>query len=389
MVVIVGGGIIGLSIGWELARAGISVTLLERGTVGHGATWAAAGILTAHAGMDTPRTPLPALMHAGHALWPEFVRDLEAASDVHVDYRTEGKLTVALDSASATFLKSDYDAQRRAGLPVEWLSGDEARRREPNLAPAVAAALFCTADHQVDNRRVAVALHEAFIRAGGKLREHAEVVEVIIERDMIQGVRLPHETLPADTVILAAGVWSRHLRGLPPGVRPPVRPVKGQMLALQIPPHTVLMRYIIWGPDAFLAPRSDGRLLVGATVEEAGFDQQPTAGGILTLLRGAVELCPATASLPIVEMWAGLRPGSPDNGPILGPTGIQGLIMATGHFRNGILLAPLTDQAISHLVRTGELPDVIKPFTQERFARALQHGEKGYRASHRQDDEEG
>jgi glycine oxidase len=192
----------------------------------------------------------------------------------------------------------------------------------------------------------------------------------MVANDRVQGVRLADKMLMVKTVVLAAGAWSRDIDGLPDEVRPPVRPVKGQMLAVQMPRHAPLLKHVVWGPDAYLVPRLDGRLLIGATVEEQGFDMQLTAGGIFELLRGAWETLPGIYDLPIVELWAGLRPGSRDDAPILGPTRVEGLIMATGHFRNGILLAPVTAYAISHFILTGELIETVKPFTLERFAKS-------------------
>jgi glycine oxidase len=222
----------------------------------------------------------------------------------------------------------------------------------------------------VDPRKAAVALREAFVRAGGELREHSQVRDILIEGDRVRAVHVAEQTLPAETVILAAGAWSAQIGGLPPAVCPPVHPVKGQMLAVRMPPDAPLIKHTVWGPAADLIPRSDGRLLVGATVEEAGFDTRSTAGGVFKLLRGAGDFFPGIYKLPIVETWAGLRPASPDDAPILGTTPVRGLIMATGHFKRGILFAPLTAKAISHLVLTGEMLDEIKPLSLTRFVTA-------------------
>ncbi|SNB66431.1 glycine oxidase ThiO [Thermoflexus hugenholtzii] len=366
-IVIVGGGICGLSIGWFLARSGYPVTLLERGGAGLGATWAAAGMLAPHAEAEPGEEGLLPLLRASRDMWADFARELEAASGIPVDYRDEGTLVVALDRDDAERLRFLYEFQRGQGLPTEWLSGYEARRMEPHLSRSVVAAIYSPQDHQVDNRKVARALVEAFRRAGGRLREHTEVTGIVIDENRVLGVRLTRGFLEARTVILAAGAWSAQIPGLPEEVRPPVRPVKGQMLAVQMPPEAPLIRHVVWGPDAYLVPRRDGRLLIGATVEEKGFDASLTAGGIFRLLRGAWEMLPGIDELPIVEMWAGFRPGSRDDAPILGPTGVEGLILATGHYRNGILLAPITAYAIHHLIARGELPEIAKPFTLERF----------------------
>ena len=380
MIVIVGGGISGLAIGWYLARAGRAVSVFERDAAGRGATWAAAGMLAAHVEAEPGEERLLPLLLESRAMWAEFGRDLEAASGLAVDYRDEGTLVVALDRDDTERLKFSYDYHRSMGLEMEWLSGAEARRLEPHLASGVAAGVFSPLDHQVDNRKAVVALKTAFVKAGGALREHAEVEEILVEGGAVRGVLVGGERVEAEAVVIAAGAWSRNLKGLPDHLRPPVRPVKGQMLSLVMPADAPLLRHVVWGPGICLVPRKDGRLFVGATVEEMSFDTNMTAGGVYDLLRRAWETLPGIYDLPIDEMWAGLRPTSRDDAPLLGPvsgplTGAgevvgeaAGLIMATGHHRNGILLAPITARAISHYILTGELGEDIKPFAPTRFA---------------------
>ena len=380
MIVIVGGGISGLAIGWYLARAGRAVSVFERDAAGRGATWAAAGMLAAHVEAEPGEERLLPLLLESRAMWAEFGRDLEAASGLAVDYRDEGTLVVALDRDDTERLKFSYDYHRSMGLEMEWLSGAEARRLEPHLASGVAAGVFSPLDHQVDNRKAVVALKAAFVKAGGALREHAEVEEILVEGGAVRGVLVGGERVEAEAVVIAAGAWSRNLKGLPDHLRPPVRPVKGQMLSLVMPADAPLLRHVVWGPGTCLVPRKNGRLFVGATVEEMSFDTNMTAGGVYDLLRRAWETLPGIYDLPIDEMWAGLRPTSRDDAPLLGPvsgplTGAgevvgeaAGLIMATGHHRNGILLAPITARAISHYILTGELGEDIKPFAPTRFA---------------------
>ena len=184
----------------------------------------------------------------------------------------------------------------------------------------------------------------------------------------VTGLRLGADRVAADIVVLAAGAWSRELAGLPPAARPPVRPIKGQMLALRMDPTAPLLRHVLWSPRAYLVPRGDGRLIVGGTVEERGFDGALTAGGVFALLEGAWRVLPGIEDLAIDEMWVGFRPGSRDDAPVLGPTAVAGLVMATGHHRNGILLTPVTADAIARFVRDGELDEAIRPFSIERFA---------------------
>lgn len=371
---IVGGGICGLGIGWRLAQAGRPTTVLEQREVGPNslpaATWASAGMLAPHVEAEPGEERLLPLLLESHARWPAFVQELREASGVDVGYRTEGTLVVASDRDQVERLHFQYEFQRRLGLELTWLSGDAARQREPHLSRNVIAALYSPHDHQVDNRQVLLALRQAFLAAGGALRERASVAEILVERGEVQGIRLiSGEILHAPVVVIAAGAWSATLPGLPPEVRPPVRPIKGQMLALQTPPDAPLLRHVVWGRDVYLVPRKDGRLLIGATVEEKDFDAQLTAGGVYTLLRRAWEILPGIDEAPIVEMWAGLRPGSRDDAPILGATPVKGLMLATGHYRNGILLAPITADAVSHLILTGETPEGIRGFGIDRFHR--------------------
>jgi glycine oxidase len=227
--------------------------------------------------------------------------------------------------------------------------------------------VFSPRDHQVDNRQLAGALGRAARGAGAIVREHLPVREIEICGGRACAVVTDHDRDPADVVVLAAGAWSREIGGIPPAHRPPVRPIKGQTLALRMNPSAPLLRHVIWLPRGYLVPRHDGRLIVGATVEERGFDDALTAGGLLALIEGAWRAMPAVEELPILETWVGFRPGSRDDAPMLGPSGIDGLVVATGHHRNGILLTPLTVEAISAYVLKGYLPEAVKPFTPERF----------------------
>ncbi len=367
-VAIVGAGAIGLAIGWRLAAAGCAVDLYERGQAGRGASWAAAGMLAAGVETEPGEERLLALTQASQALWPAFARTLEAASGHTVDYRDEGTLVVALTRDDAEQLRHLTTFQRGLGIALEWLDGAAARAREPHLTPRTVAAVFSPADHQVDNRRLVGALIAAAATAGAQLHENCEAsIDVVGGRAV--GVVIGEQRFAADVVVLAAGAWSRQVAGLPPAQRPPVRPLKGQMLALRMDPAAPLLRHVVWAPKAYLVPRRDGRLLIGATVEERGFDTANTAGGIYGLLDGAWRAVPAIEELAIDELWSGFRPGSRDDAPLIGPSGIDGLILATGHHRNGILLTPITAEAIHAYVTTGALPDIARPFGPERFAR--------------------
>jgi len=366
-VAIIGAGVIGLSIAWRLASAGCRVAVYDRGSAGLGASHAAGGMLAACVETEPGEESLLPLTRASQALWPAFAAELEAASGLPVDLRSEGTMVIAQNADDVAKLRFLHDFQRGLGLPVEWLNGAEVRRREPYLQPGVAGALFCRDDHQVDNRKLASALHAAVLRAGGEVHEQAAVSRIEVEGGRVTGLRIGDHRVAADRVVLAAGAWSGQIDGLPPAARPPVRPVKGQMLCVRMDPRLPLLRHVVWTPGTYLIPRLDGRLLVGATTEERGFDDRLTAGGQFALLEGAWRALPGIAELPIEEAWAGFRPGSRDDAPILGLTEVDGLVLATGHHRNGILLTPVTADSVSRLILTGETDPVIRPFALDRF----------------------
>jgi glycine oxidase len=286
-----------------------------------------------------------------------------------VELRTEGTLVVALTADDQARLHHQLVFQHKLGLPLEWITAAETRRREPYLAGKLAGAVWSPEDHQVDNRKLASALRIAAEGMGAIIREHMPVKEISIRGGRADGVILADETkVSGDVVVLAAGAWSRGIAGLPQEQRPPVRPIKGQMLALRMDPTAPLLNHVVWAPGVYLVPRRDGRLIVGATVEEKAFDTSLTAGGLLTLLEAGWRAVPSIEELPIEEMWVGHRPGSRDDAPILGRGPVDGLIYATGHHRNGILLAPVTADAMAHLILEGVLDPAIRPFGVERFA---------------------
>jgi glycine oxidase len=367
--VVIGAGVIGLSIGWRLAQAGCRVTIYDSGAAGRGASWAAAGMLAAAAETEPGEERLLPLTLASQRMWPDFARELEAASGTAVGYRDEGTIVLALSRDDAERLRFTYDFQKSLGLDLEWLSGAEARRREPHLVPGLSAAVASPSDHQVDNRLVAAALALSARRAGADLYEHCPVHEIDLAGGRACGVVTDRGREPADVVVLAAGAWSRQIGGVAPAALPPVRPIKGQMLALRMDPAAPLVNHVLWLPKGYLVPRADGRLIVGGTVEERGFDDTLTAGGVLALIEAAWRALPAIEELPIAETWVGFRPGSRDDAPLLGPSGIDGLVYATGHHRNGILLTPVTAAAICTYVLTGDLPEIARPFTPNRFHR--------------------
>jgi glycine oxidase len=366
-VVIIGAGVVGLGIAWRLAGRA-TVTVFDRGKAGAGASYAAAGMLAACCEAEPGEEALVTLGRESQARWPAFADELLRVSGIDVELRSEGTLVLALTADDQATIAHHLEFQRRLGLPLEWLSAAATRAREPRLAGKIAGALFSSEDHQVDNRKLALALRIAAEAAGAEIREHRPVKEIIVQSGQARGVVLEDDTtVTADIVVLAAGAWSRTIGGLPPDRRPPVRPVKGQMLALRMDAAAPLLSHVLWAPGVYLVPRRDGRLIVGGTVEEKGFDDTITAGGLLTLLEAAWRAVPAVEELPVDEIWVGHRPGSRDDAPILGPGPLDGLFYATGHHRNGILLAPITADAMARLILDDIVDPAIKPFGLERF----------------------
>ena len=367
---IIGAGVIGLGIAWRLAQRGAAVTLFDRAAAGSGASHAAAGMLAACAEAEPGEEKLIALGRRSQALWPDFAAELEKLTGQLVDLRREGTLVVALTADDQARIQHHLEFQHSLELPVEWISAREARRHEPHLA-SIAGAVWSPEDGQVDNRKLVAALKLACASAGVDIQEHRPVRRILLTDGCAVGVELADGTEHrGDTVVLAAGAWSRGIEGLPSALRPPVRPVKGQMIALQMDPAAPLVTHVVWGPKVYMTPRLDGRLILGATVEEKGFDATITAGAVLALLEAAWRVFPAIEELPVAEMWAGHRPGSRDDAPILGYGPVGGLVYATGHHRNGILLAPITADAIARLVLDGTMDPVIAPFGLDRFAPA-------------------
>jgi glycine oxidase len=374
-VAIIGAGVVGLGIAWRLAARGVAVSVFDKGAAGAGATHAAAGMLAACAEAEPGEEALVALGRDSQARWPAFAKELQQASGIDVELRREGTLVIALTADDQARLFHHLEFQKKLDLPLQWISAAETRRREPHLAGKLAGAVFSPEDHQVDNRKLATALRIAAQAAGAAIHEHQPVATISVTGKRVDGIVLADGSKhAADTVVLAAGAWSRGIAAgiaeLAPQARPPVRPIKGQMLALRMDPAAPLVNHVIWGPGIYMVPRLDGRLIIGATVEEKGFDSTLTAGGLLTLLEAAWRAVPSIEELPIDEMWVGHRPGSRDDAPILGPAALDGLVYATGHHRNGILLAPVTADTIARLVLEGTLDPAIRPFGMERFTPA-------------------
>jgi glycine oxidase len=387
---VVGGGVIGLAIAWRARERGISVTVLEREQTGSGTSRVAAGMLApvaeAEFGEDGRRLLELGLRSA--ELWPLFAEQLQAAGEQDVGYLRTGTLMLARDADEARELDRQIALRESLGLATRRLRSSEAREREPALAPAIRLALEAPDDHSVDPRRVLAALRAACLSAGVQIRERARVMRIASEEagERVTGVVLADEAstreppagelgegefLEGERVVLASGAWSGEIAGLAPDARVPVRPVRGQLLRLRDPAGPGLLSTVVRFSGGYIVPRADGRYVLGATVEERGFDVQPDAGGIYELLRDAHELLPGVRELKIEELCVGLRPGTPDNAPAIGFGEPDGLLWATGHYRNGILLAPLTAQLVVALLSGEEVePELLRGCSPQRFAAA-------------------
>ncbi|KAB1145583.1 glycine oxidase ThiO [Streptomyces luteolifulvus] len=374
-VLVIGGGIIGLVTAWRAAQRGLATAVVDP-EPGGGAAQVAAGMLAAVTELHYGEQTLLGLNLASARRYPEFVAELTEVTGQDVGHRQCGTLAVALDADDRAHLRELHTLHRQSGLDSQWLSGRECRRLEPMLAPGVRGGLLACDDHQIDPRRLAGALVTACERAGVVFhRVWAERLSVVGDR-AAGVVTRDGETLGAAQVVLAGGSLSGRLAGVPDDVVPPVRPVKGQVVRLSVPkPYAPFLsrtvRAMVRGSHVYMVARENGELVIGATSEEQGWDTTVTAGGVYELLRDAHELVPGITELPLTETQAGLRPGSPDNAPLLGPTELPGLLLATGHFRNGVLLTPVTGDALAHALTTGELPDEARAFTPRRFAAAL------------------
>jgi glycine oxidase len=357
-VLVIGGGVIGLSIAWRARQRGLAVTLLERDTTGAGTSHVAAGMLAPVAEVEFGEAGrrLLELGLRSAAAWPAFAEDLQAAGGIDVGMLPTGTLLVARDADESRELERQIAFRDSLGLVTERLRASDAREREPALAPAVRLALEAPGDHSVDPRLVLAALRAACATAGVRLREGAPVARVQSDAaGRVVGALLADdppasggELVRGERVVIATGAWSAQLGGV--GETVPVRPVRGQLLRLHDPAGPGLLRRVVRFEGGYLVPRADGAYVLGATVEERGFDVQPDVGGVYELLRDAHELVPGISELKIDELCVGLRPGTPDNAPVIGPGELDGLIWATGHHRNGILLAPLTAQLVVGLL---------------------------------------
>jgi glycine oxidase len=364
-VIIIGGGVIGCSIALRLADAGVKVTLLEQGRIGMEASHAAAGMLAPQSDAAA-RTPFFDLCFDSRSIYSDFAREVAERSGIGSQYKDEGTICLEIEGEQDRLEWANWQAE--ASLPVERFTASALRSAEPAVTKLASGAVFIPGDHQVENRLLMQGLGVAIRRAGVEVIEGAQARRIIVERDKAIGVDDGANQHRAGLVLVAAGSWTSRLLD-PLDIAVKITPARGQMLALkgQAPP----INHIVHTSRCYLVPRRDGRVLVGATVEYVGFNKGVTASGINSLLTSAIEAVPALADFEIVETWSGLRPDTEDHLPVIGPSGIDNLILATGHFRNGILLAPLTADLIKEMIINGATPARLKPFGVERFMSIL------------------
>jgi glycine oxidase len=363
--IIAGGGLIGGAIALELALAGVRVAIFEQGEPGQEASWAGAGILSP--APENPATiPLVPLGKASMALYPDFIAHVEEISGQDVGFRAKGALEALFSRDTARELSTHVALHHGLGLKAEAISAEDARELEPALSPELEAAVLRPDEASVDNRALTHAVLEAARKSGAEIFPHREVKGVWRDKNRCAGLLLKDEKIAAPWTIIAAGSFSASIAGV--GTYAPVCPAKGQMVSLRS--ERVKIERVLWSDKIYLVPRNDGRILAGATVEYVGFDKKVTAGALQKMLTGAIEVAPELANARVEETWAGLRPDSPDHLPILGPADIEGLLLATGHFRSGILLTPITARLIREWVTEQSVSVDWDRFTPLRFAEA-------------------
>lgn len=362
-VIVVGGGVIGCAIAWRLAQAGVKVSLFERGRVGCESSRAAAGMLCPQSEAQL-RGPFFDLCIRSGSMYRSFAEELNETSGIDVEYKDEGTLFVVLEDEDRAEKTEWTKWQLEAGLSLEEISANELRAFEPEVTETAKTAIFLPEEHQVENRRLMDALEVAVRRAGVELVEGAEVTGLSFIDGRVEGVVCGSQRFYSGAVVVAAGAWCSKLLE-PIGLNIEVIPARGQMLAVK--GDGCALTRVIHSSDVYVVPRRDGRILIGATVEYKGFQKGVTAGSVKGLLNAATKLVPSLNECEIVETWSGLRPDTVDHLPIIGPAGPDNLTLATGHFRNGILLAPVTAELVSSILTKGSKPDELKYFGVGRF----------------------
>jgi glycine oxidase len=364
-ILILGGGIIGMSIARELAGNGLSVRILERHQPGREASWASAGMLAPQG--ELSEGAFQKLCLESNRRYPAYRISVEEETGIKCYHREAGTMALAITDEDEDEFRHTYESQKKDGLEVEWISGDDARKKEPELSQFVRGGMYLPGDRHVENRLLVPALEKSCRMRGVDIISGAQVIKINSNNKKVTGVSTIIGDFTANIVINTAGAWSATIDVPDESLRPPVFPVRGQMMAIELPTPKFLS-HVIRSPRSYMVPRHDSRLFLGATMEEVGFNKSNTVWGIHKLLCGAKELLPNLDKCTIIETWSGLRPGCADNHPILGYTSLDGYIMATGMFRNGLLLTPVISQTIADLIISGTTPAIIAPFSIERFA---------------------
>ena len=370
MILIIGGGIIGLSIAWRLIGIGKKVIIIDKKNLGKEASWAAAGMLSGRLDLKPCEKKLLPIFEKSHLAWPKFAEELENKSGKSIGYKKEGTLRVACDLDEEKKLKNNYDFLKNNKVNITWLSGDKIRDKEPYVSNNVLSGFFSPDDHHVNNRYILDALITILKKNKNNciFKENTEVEKIITNKNQVIGVKTNNEIIKTKEIIVCSGAWTSKIKNIEIK-EVPIRPVKGQMVCLKVPKNISLLKHILWRENVYLVPRNNSDLIIGATEEEMGYDKSLTVGGIYNLLKIAREVLPAIEDLSIVESWSGLRPTSRDDAPIIGPSKkLKGLIYATGHHKNGILLAPLTSSVIKNYYLNGKIGNNFNNFKPGRFA---------------------
>jgi glycine oxidase len=361
-VIVIGGGVIGCCIALRLAKGGLKVALIERDRIGCEASRAAAGMLLPQTGA-TARSRFFDLSITSRSMYREFAAELKNDSGIDVEYRDEGTLHVVMEGEDQVEALGWASWQEEAGLRLERLTVPEALRLEPDVTESATGAIFIPDDHQVENRLLMDSLDVAIRRAGVEVIEGFEARSILVERGSLAGVSCASRTIRAGAVVLAAGSWSSSLIE-PLGLQIEIIPARGQMVAVK---GAVKLNRVLHSSECYIVPRRDGRILIGATVEYTGFKKAVTVCGISQLLSSATKLLPSISDCEIIEMWSGLRPDTKDHLPVIGPCDVKNLWLAMGHFRNGILLAPVTARLIAGAIINGTESDAFEHFGSQRF----------------------
>lgn len=366
-IIVIGAGIIGLSISFYLKKNNLDVTVIEKGKAGNEASFESAGMLAAQSEFDFYENFMDFCIKS-REMYPDYCKDIEQASGISIDYKKSGMIRPALNEDQEKHLKSNYEWQKKQGFEIEFLNGDKLREIEPKLSKSILSGLYTKNDGRVNNRKLVEALILANKKNNVKIIENCEVKEYLTDNNKISGVKTNNGNIEADIVVNAAGAWSSLIsKGVIPNFE--VKPIHGQLVSLQA--DREIMKKVIFasilGKGGYIVPRKDNTIILGSTVEDIGFEKRNTEEGINSIIKTCFNILPEFKNLKIKETWSGFRPLAEDNLPIIGKTNIENLILATAHYRNGILLAPITAKAVTEIVVNDNIMPDIKDFGVDRF----------------------